>query len=84
MSAAAPSATTSGRSISSTGAHRLRQGRGGEVRRFRGHRTLDSTARLAPEIHRAEDAGDGDLTAAMREEIRKVILEELRDLFMGS
>jgi len=44
----------------------------------------DSTARLAPEIHRAEDAGDTDLSAAMREEIRKVILEELRDLFMGS
>jgi acetaldehyde dehydrogenase / alcohol dehydrogenase len=42
----------------------------------------DSTARLAPEIHRVEDLGD--ISAAMREEIRKVILEELRDLFMGS
>ena len=42
----------------------------------------DSTARLAPEIHRAEDSGD--ISAAMREEIRNVILEELRDLFMGS
>jgi hypothetical protein len=50
---------------------------------FDGVEPWDSTARLAPEIHRAEDAG-GDISAAMREEIRKVILEELRDLFMGS
>jgi len=44
----------------------------------------DSTAPLAPEIHRAERDDSADMTAAMREEIRKVILEELRDLFMGS
>jgi hypothetical protein len=49
---------------------------------FDGVEPWDSTARLAPEIHRAEDADD--ISAAMREEIRKVILEELRDLFMGS
>jgi acyl-CoA reductase-like NAD-dependent aldehyde dehydrogenase len=51
---------------------------------FDGIEPWDSTARLAPEIHRAEDADAGDISAAMREEIRKVILEELRDLFMGS
>ena len=51
---------------------------------FEGIEPWDSTARLAPEIHRAADADAGDLSAAMREEIRKVILEELRDLFMGS
>ena len=49
---------------------------------FDGIEPWDSTARLAPEVHRAEDADD--ISAAMREEIRKVILEELRDLFMGS
>jgi acyl-CoA reductase-like NAD-dependent aldehyde dehydrogenase len=43
-----------------------------------------STASLAPEIHRAEGDQPADVSAAMREEIRKVILEELRDLFMGS
>jgi hypothetical protein len=51
---------------------------------FKGIEPWDSTARLAPEIHRAEGADAGDISAAMREEIRKVILEELRDLFMGS
>jgi acyl-CoA reductase-like NAD-dependent aldehyde dehydrogenase len=50
---------------------------------FDGIEPWDSTARLAPEIHR-DDAEAGDVSAAMREEIRKVILEELRDLFMGS
>jgi len=51
---------------------------------FDGIEPWDSTARLAPEIHRAADVDSGDISAAMREEIRKVILEELRDLFMGS
>jgi len=50
---------------------------------FGGIEPWDSTASLAPEIHPADGAG-GDISAAMREEIRKVILEELRDLFMGS
>src|SRR5262249_46019361 len=49
---------------------------------FAGIESWVSTARLAPEIRRAEDADD--ISAAMREEIRRVILEELRDLFMGS
>ena len=51
---------------------------------FEGLEPWDSTARLAPAVHRAADAEADDIGAAMREEIRKVILEELRDLFMGS
>jgi acyl-CoA reductase-like NAD-dependent aldehyde dehydrogenase len=51
---------------------------------FEGLQPWDSVASLAPTIGHGERSAMDDVSAELREEIRKVILEELRDLFMGS
>lgn len=51
---------------------------------FEGIEPWDSAMRLAPAVGPTERAESSDIAAELREEIRKVILEELRSLFMGS